>query len=245
MGEPTRVKRGVKTAILVDGGFYRKRSDKLFGVTTPEEAAKRLHHYCMALLKDKYEDRQLYRIFYYDCPPSDKVVYHPLTGRSVNLKKSEDYAWMTTFLHALHKYRKVALRLGRMSENGAQYHLKYDTLKKLFRRDITLDDVTVDDFELDFKQKGVDMRVGVDISSLAFKKQVDQIILIAGDSDFVPASKQARREGIDFILDNMESHINDDLFEHIDGIKTAVKRFKEDQSRPAEKAFEKSFRESI
>lgn len=47
------------------------------------------------------------------------------------------------------------------------------------------------------QQKGVDMRVGVDIASLAYKKQVDQIILIAGDSDFVPAAKLARREGVD------------------------------------------------
>jgi len=29
---------------------------------------------------------------------------------------------------------------------------------------------------------------------------VSKIILIAGDSDFVPASKLARREGIEFIL---------------------------------------------
>ncbi len=47
------------------------------------------------------------------------------------------------------------------------------------------------------------MRIGLDIASLAYKKQIDQIILIAGDSDFVPAAKLARREGIDFILDPM------------------------------------------
>ena len=69
-------------------------------------------------------------------------------------------------------------------------------------------------------QKGVDMRIGVDISSMAFKKQVNQIILIAGDSDFVPAAKLARREGIDFILDPMGNHIPDDLFEHIDGVRS-------------------------
>ena len=45
-------------------------------------------------------------------------------------------------------------------------------------------------------------------------------ILISGDSDFVPTAKQARREGIDFILDPMYSKIKDDLFEHIDGIRT-------------------------
>jgi uncharacterized LabA/DUF88 family protein len=77
---------------------------------------------------------------------------------------------------------------------------------------------------LDIKQKGVDMKIGVDIASLAYKKQVDRIILIAGDSDFVPASKLARREGIDFILDPMWNHINPDLFEHIDGLTTKCKR---------------------
>ena len=66
------------------------------------------------------------------------------------------------------------------------------------------------------------MRIAVDISSLAFKKQVDRIILISGDSDFVPASKQARREGIDFILDPMRSPIKNDLYEHIDGMRTKV-----------------------
>ena len=70
------------------------------------------------------------------------------------------------------------------------------------------------------KQKGVDMKIGVDIASLAYKRQVDRIILIAGDSDFVPASKLARREGIDFILDPMWRHINPDLHEHIDGLRT-------------------------
>ena len=81
------------------------------------------------------------------------------------------------------------------------------------------------DFMLDVKQKGVDMRIGLDISSIAFKKQVDQIILIAGDSDFVPAAKQARREGVDFILDNMGHNINPDLNEHIDGLETHFRDF--------------------
>lgn len=67
------------------------------------------------------------------------------------------------------------------------------------------------------------MKIGVDIASLAYKKQVNQIILIAGDSDFVPAAKLARREGIDFVLDPMWSNIREDLFEHIDGINTPWK----------------------
>ena len=33
------------------------------------------------------------------------------------------------------------------------------------------------------RQKGVDLKIGIDIASLAYKKLVDQIVLISGDSD--------------------------------------------------------------
>lgn len=55
------------------------------------------------------------------------------------------------------------------------------------------------------------------IASVAYKKQASRIVLISGDSDFVPAAKLARREGIDFILDPMHATIKADLHEHIDG----------------------------
>lgn len=57
-----------------------------------------------------------------------------------------------------------------------------------------------------------------------YKKQVTQIVLIAGDSDFVPAAKHARREGIDFILDPMWQGIRPELNEHIDGLHTCTPR---------------------
>lgn len=66
------------------------------------------------------------------------------------------------------------------------------------------------------------MKIGLDIASITLKKQVDQIILIAGDSDFVPAAKLARREGIDFILDPMWNPIKPHLFEHIDGLRSTL-----------------------
>lgn len=68
------------------------------------------------------------------------------------------------------------------------------------------------------RKKGVDMRIGLDIAALALKKQADTLVLVAGDSDFIPAAKLARREGIDFILDPLWQQINADLFEHIDGL---------------------------
>lgn len=53
-------KFNVKTAILVDGGYYRKRAAALFGSKSPRDRADELSRYCMAHLHDKYESRYLY-----------------------------------------------------------------------------------------------------------------------------------------------------------------------------------------
>lgn len=89
---------------------------------------------------------------------------------------------------------------------------------------------------LGLRQKGVDMRIGVDIASLALKKQIDTLILVAGDSDFVPAAKLARREGIDFILDPLGQQINADLFEHIDGLRSGLRKPRPSQTAVAQSA---------
>ena len=113
--------------------------------------------------------------------------------------------------------------MGTLSDQ-MHYNLKPEVTKALCQGKRTLESLTENDFLFSSQQKGVDMKIGVDIASLAYKKQVQQIILIAGDSDFVPAAKLARREGIDFILDPMWSQIRSDLFEHIDGLKSCWKK---------------------
>jgi uncharacterized LabA/DUF88 family protein len=81
-----------------------------------------------------------------------------------------------------------------------------------------------DDVRLGLRQKGVDMRIGLDISTLTLKKQVDTIILVTGDSDFVPAAKLARREGVEFLLDPLWQSVKDDLHEHVDGVVSGFKQ---------------------
>lgn len=214
----------IRTAILVDGAFYRKRAYNLFGDKSPTERAKELASYCHRHIKEEKEGATLYRVFYYDCPPVNKQVYHPLLKRAIDLGKTNDYRWANEFLKELKHQRKFALRLGRLAEEQAIINIKPEAFRKVINDTLRLEDLTEKDFALLISQKGVDMRIGVDISSLAYKGQVDRIILISGDSDFVPAAKQARREGIDFILDPMRSPIKDDLYEHIDGIRTKAPR---------------------
>ena len=209
-----------KTAIMIDGGFYRKRAKFLWGDKSPEGRATELRAYCRAHMadSDSGEARHLYRIFYYDCEPAaGRTVYHPLRREYIDLNKSDTFIWATAFIEQLKQFRKFALRLGQLSED-MHYNIRPDVTEALCAGRRTPDTLTEQDFVFVGRQKGVD------IASLAYKRLADQIILIAGDSDFVPAAKLARREGIDFILDPMWSRVRPDLFEHIDGLKSCWKK---------------------
>lgn len=221
----------MNTAILVDGGFYRRRAFTAYGDKTPKERADELYNYCKKHIKSHGEQkRELYRIFYYDCPPMTKQVYHPLFKKTVDFSKSDTYKWSIDFFDELKKKRKVALRMGELADKQACFRLKENILNKLINNQITISDLSEKDFQLSVEQKGVDMRIGLDIASLSYKKQVDQIVLISGNSDFVSAAKLARREGIDFILDALHTNIKPNLFEHIDGLRTCDNAFKPTQA---------------
>ena len=94
----------------------------------------------------------------------------------------------------------------------------------MLKKKISINDLTETDVIYDLNQKRVDIKIGLDIASITLKRQVHQIILISGDSDFVPAAKLARREGIDFILDPMWNPIQPHLFDHIDGLISKIKK---------------------
>ena len=51
-----------------------------------------------------------------------------------------------------------------------------------------------------FQQKRVDILLGVDLALLSAKRQIQTAILIAGDSDFIPAIKAAKDEGVAIVL---------------------------------------------
>ena len=207
-------------AILVDGGFYQKRSHALWGQKSAKERASELMDYCNEHIGKR---DLLYRIFYYDCPPSSKKVFHPLHQQQIDFSKSPLFKWMTEFHEEMRSKRKVALRMGELCDNRLAYSISPEATKKLCRGAITLSDLTDNDFILNVEQKGVDMRIGIDIASMAYKKQINKLILISGDSDFVPAAKLARREGIDVVLDPMGAQIRPSLNEHIDGLVTPRK----------------------
>jgi len=217
------------TAILIDGAYFVKR----FRAIEPKNshdagrAADLAFRYAISHLstgKGKGKDRhELYRIFFYDCPPLDKKLQNPITKKAVDFSKSNEAVFRNELHANLRTKRKVALRLGSLS-NDSPWTLKPAVINDLLKGTRKFEHLTEQDVMPNVRQKGVDMRIGLDIASLAFKKQVTQIVLFAGDADFVPAAKLARREGIDFILDPMWQNVPASLHEHIDGLRSTCAR---------------------
>ena len=77
----------LRVAILVDSAFYQKRAKALFGVKSGQDRADELYEYCKRHLRKRDsavgadEEKFLYRIFVYDCHPSEKTIMHPLPKR--------------------------------------------------------------------------------------------------------------------------------------------------------------------
>lgn len=219
----------MKTAILIDGAYFIKRYRKLDPSNSLDAKRMADNAFRWALLHlrekrngEKHND-ELYRIFFYDCPPLEKKMHNPITHKAIDFAKTPEAVFRHQLHNELRKKRKLALRLGRVAPDVV-WGFKPEVTQQLLKGTKQISELVENDVIPNFRQKGVDMRIGLDITSIALKKQVDKIVLISGDSDFVPAAKFARREGIDFILDPMWQKIPDDLFEHIDGLRSTCPR---------------------
>lgn len=228
----------MRTAVAIDGAFFLRRVHHSFpdlnrdaaSIAAAVQAISAFHvasslgwagiGRARATIQNGMEFEELYRIFFYDCPPLTKRVHFPVSGQSLNLEKTPEAQLRKDVHRKLNDTRKVALRLGRLNESFSTWRAKPESVKRWISKPTEFSP-TDDDFEMDVVQKGVDMRLGLDVASMAFKKQIDRLILVAADADFVPAVKLARREGVDVVLDPMGMQAAPDLVQHVDGIRNA------------------------
>ena len=218
----------MRVAVLVDAAFFLQRYRSIVTggkAHTGTVVAETLHKWACDHLRDDGAGRRpdrvadLYRIFVYDCAPFEGKLVNPVSGVEQDFANNGLAVFRREFHGRLPQLRKVALRLGHLS-GVKNWKIKPAVARDIMKGKRTSDSLGPDDVILDVQQKGVDMRIGVDVASLAFKRQVDRIVLLAGDADFVPAAKLARREGIDFVLDSLHAHVNSSLYEHIDGLRS-------------------------
>lgn len=206
---------------MIDGGFFVKRFNALYNKNKAMDGKHVAECLYTMAMRHVGERNTLYRIFYYDCYPLSKKYNHPLSKRAIDFSNTPEYKFKMELIEALKRKRKVALRMGTLKDNH-NWLIRPHAVKDLLSGKKPFTELQEGDVYLDIRQKGIDMKIGVDIASLALKGFVDTIVLFSGDSDFVPAAKLARREGIDFVLDPMQANVEPQLFEHIDGMYSAT-----------------------
>jgi uncharacterized LabA/DUF88 family protein len=194
-----------RVAVLIDGGFLRKKLQSV--------EADKVYDFACGLL---VEGEELFRIYYYDSPPFEGKRTHPISSKTFNFKDTRVHAENSRMLRDLSLKDHVAFRAGKLKFRGWRLSRRATDELVGSQRALCADDLTPH-----FEQKRVDMKIGLDVAWLASKRIVDRLILCTGDSDFVPAMKFARREGVQVVLAHMGAHVDEDLIIHADEVRHA------------------------
>jgi uncharacterized LabA/DUF88 family protein len=201
-----------KTAVLLDLGFVLQKLRDLLG---RYPTAIEIHEFAHRAIS---ADEELFRIYCYHCPPYDGTETHPMTRAAINFAATPIHRAMTQFIKDLKLTDNVAFRSGEMSFDG--WLIKKQAARDIIRTGRAL---RPDDFAPDLNQKGIDVKIGLDVAWLASKNIVERIILVAADSDFIPAMKFARREGVQVVLVTLgHAQTKRELKEHADELRTVT-----------------------
>lgn len=136
--------------------------------------------------------RELLRTYYYHCEPYQS---NPPTADEID-RFSKNQA----FLARLNKLPHFEIRLGKLAYRGKN----------------------AEDGKPILVQKRVDIMLGVDMVLLAVKRTISHAVLVAGDSDFLPAVQVAKDEGVSLHLyHGVEQNPHKDLWDKCDD-RTAI-----------------------
>jgi len=196
-------------AILIDGGFITK---KLRGKHGHHPSADEVVAECERIKKHSaLKDCHLLRIYFYDAPPATATLENPIDKSKLNLGNTTIHSHYSSLLDTLELKPNFALRLGETVTHG--WSIGKNALKDLTKNARAL---TARDLVPNIGQKGVDLRIGLDIARLSLRAHVQIIVVVTGDSDMVPAFTFARREGVRIYLDHMNHGVRRDLKAHVD-----------------------------
>ncbi|MDR2881487.1 MAG: NYN domain-containing protein [Azoarcus sp.] len=198
----------ISYAILIDGGFARHKLG-----SAKRQAISDDFNVLIEKIK-KLPDLQscrLHRVYYYDAMPLTSFEKMPLQGGKVDFGKTSIVTHTKQLYRELAKLPFVSLRIGEVTFNGWGVYPRI--LENASGPELT---IKSGDLKAQIKQNGVDMRIGMDIAALTLKKHVKIIVLVASDSDFVPAIKFARREGCQLYLCTLGHGVKPVMLEHCD-----------------------------
>jgi uncharacterized LabA/DUF88 family protein len=193
----------METAVMIDGAFIRKkfRSAKRTDITAPD-----IQHIVENIFNQVTIPCQSYRVYFYDCKPCSERTSLPISHTAYNFETKPQYAKGMALIKDIKMLPFFAVREGILSFNGW-------TLKPTC---YGMNPLTDDCFTPNIKQKGVDIKIGLDVAWVSFNHIANTIIMITGDSDFVPVIKTARRNGVFVYLFTLKHNVKKELLENVD-----------------------------
>lgn len=198
-----------KFAILLDGGFVTKTlgtRNHTFPTTTDivQECERIKAHSSLA-------GHDLLRIYYYDAPPSTNILKNPIDGSALDLGSTSVFRRSVSLLDQLEMEKDFAVRKGETVARG--WKIGKAALTSMLKSPRV---PTARDLQPNVRQKGVDLRIGLDIALLSLRRWASAIVVVTGDSDLIPAFKFARREGMRVYLDHLGGPVRRELKVHAD-----------------------------
>ncbi len=191
----------MKTMIMIDGEFLRKKCQSILRQRLSADIVRGFItgvHRRIGL-----SEAEPHRTYFYDCRPTDKKdAVLPVSRKPLDFTTSPMFTERNRQLDEINSIDFLSLRLGQVLFKG--WSLK----KNKGNSFTTLSD---SDYKPDFQQKGVDMKIGLDIAWASYNKMTENIILVTGDSDFVPAVKVARRNGLFAYVLTLSHGVKSDL----------------------------------
>ena len=174
-----------RIAIMIDGGHLRYVAQKAGYVYDPD--------FIEGFAKNcRLADEEVFRILYYDCAPYGGKAKLPVSGQIQTFTGSDQ--WLVD----LSKRELCAVRRGVLKFRG--FKPKVIPIPA----GAVLQDA---DFTPYFEQKGVDMRIGLDIALFSTNRAVERIVLVSNDTDCVPALKHGRRAGLQIAIAELPGRI--------------------------------------
>jgi uncharacterized LabA/DUF88 family protein len=197
----------METALLIDGAFIRKkfRAALKRDITAPD--VQRVVERMFAALRLPSEK---YRVYFYDCPPCSEKTSLPISHTAYDFERTAQHGTGEKLLADLKLLPFFAVREGALSFNG--WTLKPSCYGKT--------PLTDDCFVPNLTQKGVDIKIGLDVAWVSFNHVAENIVLVTGDSDFIPVIKTARRNGVFVYLLTLGHNVKPELRDNVDVLNT-------------------------
>jgi len=200
----------IKTVLLIDGGALRVFA-RFIG---KDYTGDFVEDFAFAAIDE--EEEHLLRILFYDAPLFEGVVRAPISG------DEREFRGGSAFLDNLARRDRFAVRRGSLVFRGWKPRPRPGDTHPRYCFDA--DEAPTDhDFDPVFEQKGVDMRIGLDIATFAERRTTDRVLIMTTDSDLVAAMKYGRRAGLEIGIVQLPPPmrpLSGPLLDHSDFVRT-------------------------